>query len=310
MTHELPTESGLNTLARLDLSDDVERLVESMEASEFDWDDSSSYTYTDPKFVDHVWLPVDLAVLTTTNQTSPKKIDVSYVSEPGNPRSGMAVVLYLTNGERITLTKQVDDSPKIGFDFSYSDSTDTLGQIENGDVARIVTSLVFPELLTSDTTMSHLLDTGQSKLDPTDPLLSPYILQQLQRTADSWRREQGVELSLEDDNNVLRIVKSTNSTGDGAAYITFSQSELGPDGQNTFKTSLVQSIDSPNPEVSYMGTGVEPGTAEEKPYFYDYMRAVVRLANTAIRTSSAKVLSYEMETRRILKEEARGKFLD
>ena len=308
MTHESQHATQDTSLLRLELSDDVRQFVENIEQSGFDRDEST-YTFTDSDFIDHTWLPLDLAALVATNDSSVKKIDVSYAKDAGELRQNVAVVLYLTNGERIALTKDSSDPADSEFEFTYTDSNDSLQPIARGDVARLMTSLLFPTMQRSEATMSQLLAANGSgnELDPTDPILSRYILQLLPQRADSWQREESVELAIEDDNNSLRAVRTTSSENDGTASVTFTQTDTENGTHASFEGAITQNLDGRNIDVTYERkdpTVEEQASAEEQPHIYDFMQAVIKLANKALSSSVKPALSYEVEAQRILRTES------
>lgn len=316
MSHDFdaPASSRETDLLRLELGDDVRQFVDTVEQNGFDRDEAT-YTFTDPDFLARTWLPIDLASLVATNNTAMKRIDVSYSNEPGQARPGTAVVLYLENGERITLTKQAGDPAKSDFGFDYTDAEDTLEPITRSDVMRLITSLLSPDMSQERATMSYILaeKKDENDLDPTHPYLALLITQLLPQRADTWKREESVELPIEDDRDSLKVVKMTG-TEQSVAKVSFIQegSEISP--ESYFEATATQDIDSPEAYVSFerawsMDQAPEFGDAEQQVHVYDFMRTVVRLAEKAIGTSSP-LSSYEMEAARILRKEAREEKAD
>jgi len=311
----LPPSSRQETdLLRLELGEDIKQFVDRVEQGGFDCSDAT-FTFTDPDFVTHTWLPLDIASLLATNQTTVKRVDISYNQESGQSRPGAAVVIYLVNGERITISKAIDEPAKSDFSFDYTDTEDILEPIKSSDVMRLITSLLSPDMSVEQTTMSHLLasDVDESYLDPTHPLLSKLILQLLPQRADAWKREESVDLPIEDDRDTLRIVKTTGTDQD-VAKVSFIQngSEISP--ESYFEVSATQSADNPEASVSFERSWAEDqvpelGDADKEPHVYDFMKSVVKLATHTLHISSP-VTSYEAMAARILRDEDQKEKVD
>lgn len=271
-------------LHKFDLGNNLSHLFESLDKSEGYDSEQSTYTFSDEAFLDGVWAPSEIAEYFTLTSSTIKAIDISYDNNDPCQRPRVAITIYFSNGERVTLSKDPVDNEQGGFTVDPSDPSLVLPPVDAEDVGHLVASVLFAKTDKPDTSMARLLpqpDKAES-IDPTNRSLAPYIEQLLEIRADSWRRQQDLAFDIEDDATHVMMSKVTHSNGsvDQMMYYTLNGTTFDKDAsfdltaQRTMSFDLTTEITTLDYELIQRGEK-DQGSADDRSHYYDLMNAAI-----------------------------------